>query len=167
MPSTSRTSIFSTLFLLILVATLVEKVEATGIFNGEFYASDLSGNLFKVNTTTGSPTFIGNMGTVMTDIAFSPSGNLFGITFAELFSIDANTAASTRIGNLGVNGANALEFDASGRLFVAISTLLGIVNTTTGATTVIGNMGVSSGGDLAFDVLFWQPVSNYASVPKQ
>lgn len=126
---------------------------ATAIVTGEFFAGDSSGNLYKVNTATGAATFIGNMGTVMTDIAFSPSGSLFGVTFTDLYRIDPNTGASTLIGSLGVNDSNALEFDLNGTLFMASfgSTLLRTVDTTTGATTVVGDMGVSSSGDLAFD----------------
>lgn len=126
---------------------------ATGIATGEFFASDSFGNLYKVNTVTGAATFIGNMGTAMTDIAFSPYGDLFGVTFTHLYRIEPNTAAITLIGSLGVSDSNALAFDINGTLYMATrgSTLLRTVNTTTGATTVVGDMGVSSSGDLAFD----------------
>ena len=146
------------LFLLTLMVMPVEKVQAVSLFTGELFACDSSANLFKVNTATGSATRIGNMGTVMTDIAFSPSGELFGVDDSRLFSIDSTTGASMFIGNLNLglrfNVANALEFSPDGTLFLAnsSSTLLYTVNTTTGATTVVGDMGVSSSGDLAFDV---------------
>jgi sugar lactone lactonase YvrE len=93
------------------------------------------------------------MGAVMTDIAFSPSGTLFGVTPTDLYRIDPDTAASAFVGSLGVDGSNALEFDLNGTLFMAMtnSTLLRTVDTITGATTVVGDMGVSSSGDLAFD----------------
>jgi hypothetical protein len=155
------------LFLLTLLVTPVEKVQATSLFTGEFFACDSSGDLFKINTATGSATLIGNMGAVMTDIAFSPSGELFGVTFTDLYSIDPTTAASTLIGSLGINDSNALEFVPDGRLFLASrnSTLLRTVNTTTGATTVVGDMGVSSSGDLAFDLSSGNLFLSAASFP--
>ena len=155
------------LLLLILMVTPVEKVQATSLFTGEFFACDASGDLLKVNTATGSTTRIGNMGAVMTDIAFSPSGELFGVTFTDLYSIDPTTAASTLIGSLGINDSNALEFAPDGRLFLASrnSTLLRIVDTATGATTVVGDMEVSSSGDLAFDLSSGDLFLSVASVP--
>ena len=90
---------------------------------------------------------------MMTDIAFSPSGELFGVTFTHLYRIDPTTAVSELIGSLGIDAFNALDFAPDGRLFLASrnSTLLRTVNTRTGATTVVGDMGVFSSGDLAFD----------------
>ena len=46
----------------------------------------------------------------MTDIAFSPSGELFGVTFTHLYRIDPTTAVSELIGSLGIDAFNALEF---------------------------------------------------------
>jgi hypothetical protein len=86
----------------------------------------------------------------MTDIAFDPNGNLWGITFGSLYKIDKTTAASTLIGNLGTS-ANSLVFDSSGVLYTANSSLY-TVDTSTGATSLVGNGGdsYSSSGDLAF-----------------
>ena len=164
----ARVITFLALFLLILMVTPVDKVQATSISTGEFFASSASGDLFRVNTATGAATLIGNMGVEMTDIAFSPSGELFGVTFTDLYSIDPNTAASTLIGSLGMDDFNALEFGPDGTLFLASrnATQLRTVNTTTGATTMVGDMGVASSGDLAFDrsseklLLSALPVSN-------
>lgn len=114
------------------------------------WIDDSSGNLGKVDVATGAVTMVGNMGAVMTDIAFDPSGNLFGITFGNLYSIDPVTASSTIIGNLGTS-LNSLVFSSAGTLYGANSSLYSI-NTSTGVASFVGNGGAAynSSGDLAF-----------------
>ncbi len=116
------------------------------------YVHDSAGNLGTVETDTGAVNLIGNMGSVMTDIAFDPSGNLYGVTFSGLYSIDATTGASSFIGNHGVSGANALVFGTGGTLYTAgfSTTNLYSLDVGSGASTLLGNMGFSSAGDLAF-----------------
>ena len=145
----------------------VEKALAVPVFTGEYFAGDQNAGLWKVDTTTGDATLVGTMGTVMTDIAFSPSGDLFGIDFNRLFSIDPTTAASTFIAGLGETFANALDFDAAGTLFSVSSDQLRTVNTSTGAPTLVGNIGFQSSGDLAFapdGTLFMSAVENNSLV---
>lgn len=116
------------------------------------YVDDSSGRLATVDVATGGVNVIGTMGEVMTDIAFSPTGDLYGVSFTGLYSINSSTAATTLIGNLGIGGANALVFSSSGTLYAASnsSNSLYSVNTATGAATSLGNIGYASGGDLAF-----------------
>ncbi len=111
---------------------------------------DSSGNLGTVDVTTGKTDVIGNMGVVMTDIAFDPAGNLYGITFDSLYSISKTTAASKFIGNLGT-GANSLVFDSTETLYAASSSLY-TIDVATGMASRVGNGGdyYSSSGDLAF-----------------
>jgi outer membrane protein assembly factor BamB len=117
------------------------------------FVHDSAGNLGKVDVTTGATTVIGNMGHVMTDIAFDPSGNLYGITFNQFYAINASTAGSTFIGNLGLSAANALVFAADGTLYAASNntSALYTVNTSNGAASFLQSTGHSSGGDLAFN----------------
>lgn len=114
------------------------------------WVGDSSGNLGTVDVATGAATVIGNMGATMTDIAFDPSGNLYGVTFTDLYAINKTTAATTLIGSLGT-AVNSLVFDGSGTLYAANNNLYSI-NTGTGAASLIGNGGApySSSGDLAF-----------------
>ena len=114
------------------------------------WVGDSSGNLGTVDVATGTVNVIGNMGSTMTDIAFDPSGNLYGITFNRLYSINKTNAVSSLIGNLGIS-SNSLVFDSSGTLYTANSSLY-TVNVLTGATTLVGNGGdpYNSSGDLAF-----------------
>jgi hypothetical protein len=117
------------------------------------WVDDASGNLGTVDVATGNVTLIGNTGIVLTDIAFDPSGNLFGISFTNLYKINSTTAATTLVGPHGVPGGNALVFGSDGTLFSAgfSSTSLFRINPATGATTNLGNVGFASGGDLAFN----------------
>lgn len=117
------------------------------------WIDDSSGNLGTYDIATDTVNVIGNMGAVMTDIAFDPSGNLFGLTFTGLYSINPTNANSTLIGNHGISGGNALVFGSDGTLYGAGNgtTNLFSINTSTGVGTVLGNMGFTSAGDLAFN----------------
>lgn len=116
------------------------------------YIHDSLGNLGIVDVPTGTVNGIGNMGVVMTDIAFDPTGNLYGLSFGSLYSINPTTAASSFIGNHGIPGGNALVFGTDGTLYGAgSSSSLYTINTTTGSATSYGNMGFASAGDLAFN----------------
>ncbi|WP_338846671.1 PEP-CTERM sorting domain-containing protein [Massilia sp. W12] len=114
------------------------------------WIGDSSGKLGKVDVATGQVQVIGSMGQAMTDIAFDPQGNLYGINFGQLFRINKTNAQLTLVGNTGV-GMNSLVFDYQGNLYGANNSLYRI-NTNTGAAQLIGNGGAqyASSGDLAF-----------------
>ncbi|MFO0959533.1 MAG: PEP-CTERM sorting domain-containing protein [Isosphaeraceae bacterium] len=135
-----------------LAALILSALPISGWADTILWVDDASGVLGKVNVDTGAVTVVGNMGVVMTDIAFAPNGDLYGITFNGLYRINPTTAAATLIGQLTFAGANALVFGTDGTLYVANSntTSLYRANTSTGAETVLGNIGFSSAGDLAF-----------------
>lgn len=108
--------------------------------------------LANVDVATGTTTVLGNTGLALTDIAFSPTGDLFGISFSNLYKVNSTTGATTLVGSLGgVSGtANALVFGSDGTLYMAGNTLY-TINTSTGASSAIGSgIGYQSGGDLAF-----------------
>jgi cysteine-rich repeat protein len=134
---------------LLLALTLCSGIAIADPF---MHVHDSSGNLAIVDVATGSVNLIGNMGAVMTDIAFDPTGNLYGITFTALYSINPTTAEVIFIGNHSVPSGNALVFGSDGTLYGAgnLSTGLFSINTLTGASTLLGNMGFASAGDLAF-----------------
>src|SRR5262245_19195806 len=117
------------------------------------HVHDAAGVLGTLDVATGTVTVIGNMGVTMTDIAFDPAGNLFGLSFSSLYSINPTTAAVTLIGDHGILGGNALVFASNGTLYGAgfQTTNLFTINPSTGVSSVVGNMGFSSGGDLAFN----------------
>jgi hypothetical protein len=116
------------------------------------YVNDLWGQLGKVDVATGGVTMIGSMGTVMTDIAFDPSGNLWALSFSNFYRIDPTTGNATLVGGHSIPDGNALVFGQDGTLYAAGNylTLLYTINTNTGLATAIGDIGFHSAGDLAF-----------------
>jgi hypothetical protein len=115
------------------------------------WVSTGNAGLATVDVATGATSSIGSTGVALTDIAFDPSGNLYGISFTQLFKVNSSTGTTTLVGGLGtVNGtANALVFGSDGTLYMAGSSLYK-VNTLTGAASSVGSIGFQSGGDLAF-----------------
>jgi hypothetical protein len=119
------------------------------------WIDDAGGNIGTVDVATGNATVIGYAGVVLTDIAFDPSGNLWGVSFTNLYSINKLTGAAAYIGSLGYSGNNALVFSSDGTLYSASSSSKNLytINTSTGAATNLGviNMNNYSSGDLAFN----------------
>ncbi len=117
------------------------------------WIDDDQGRLGTVDVGTGAVTVVGNMGVVMTDIAFAADGTLYGTTFTGLYKINTTTAATTFIGSTGLSGGNALVFGTDGTLYTAAydTSNLYKLNSSTGAATNLGGVGASSAGDLAFN----------------
>lgn len=143
--------IFSLMYL--FLSLLLLSTTAMALPTSPLWIHDSSGNLGTYDIATDTVNVIGNMSSVMTDIAFDPSGNLFGITFTGLYSIDPTNANSTFLGSHGISGGNALVFGSDGTLYGAGNTTTNLfsINTSSGAGSVLGNMGFSSAGDLAFN----------------
>ncbi len=116
------------------------------------YIDDSDGFLGTVNVETGETTVIGYTGVILTDIAFSPAGILYGISFTSIYTIDALTAVPTFIGDHGIAEGNALVFNADGVLYAAGAgtSFLYTINPATGAGQALGDIGFASAGDLAF-----------------
>ena len=140
-----KTALVTGLYLLILVTHFSPANAAPVLWIG-----DSMGTLGTVDAATGNVQVIGNMGRIMTDIAFDPAGNLYGITFDSLYTINKTTAAVSLVGSLGTS-ANSLVFDSAGTLYIANQALY-TVSPLTGVATLVGNGGSPyvSSGDLAF-----------------
>lgn len=59
---------------------------------------------------------IGRLDRVLTDVAFAPSGELFGITFSALYKVDPTSGRTTLVGRLPSSGANGLVARDDGTL---------------------------------------------------
>jgi len=133
------------------VLSFAQDSYATGIF----YVGTGNGDLYIIDIPAGTSNLIGNMGVQMTDVAIDPTtGNLWGISFTQLYSIDKTNANIVLIGTtLGTGDSNALAFSDGGTAYEAgnSSTDLRTVNLATGATSPVGNMGFASSGDLIWD----------------
>ena len=139
------------LSILLLAASVIWSTSAQALPN--LWVSDGSGTLGTVDVATGNVSVIGNMGVTMTDLAFDPSGKLYGISFTNLYQINATNGQASLVGSLGLTGANALVFGTDGTLYAAANntTNLYSINAVTGAATGLGSTGFSSAGDLAFN----------------
>lgn len=120
------------------------------------YLDDSSGALAKVDADTGAATLIGNSSVVLTDIAMNSLGDMYGISFTNLYLVNTISAQTTNLGSFGsgINDLNALTFSSNGTLYAAgnSDTKIYTINTATGAATALsGSTGVYSAGDLAFN----------------
>ncbi|WP_353621251.1 cadherin domain-containing protein [Labrenzia sp. R4_1] len=123
-----------------------------GLTKTSFYYSDDDGEIHLISSD-GSDVVIGSTGVgAMTDIALDNSGNLYGITFNKLYSIDPDTGEATKISSSRFGTSmNALEFGPDGTLYAADSSgKLYTVDVNDGSLTKIGKMEYGSAGDLAF-----------------
>ena len=119
------------------------------------FGADSSSALFRIDPRSGAATLVGPTGiSGMTDIAFTPNGKLYGVSFTQLYAIDARTGRARPIGSgLGMGSVNALASDARGHLYAASTGGdFGSVSTGTGRATRLGSYGpgIGSWGDLAF-----------------
>jgi len=116
------------------------------------WAHDAAGQLGTVDLADSTVKITGNMGVVMTDIAYDPDGNLWGISTTDLYRINPATAGTTLVGAHNIPQGNALVFGTDGLLYAAggTSTKLFTLNPATGSGTSIGSTGFFSAGDLAF-----------------
>lgn len=121
----------------------------------EIFIHDAS-KLGRLDVATGGITVVGNLArargsAVFTDIAFAPDGDLWGITFTDVYQIDPITAGTTHVGSHNVNGANSLTFGEDGRLFAASHSRSNLyeIDLDTGLGIDLGNMGYASSGDMA------------------
>ncbi|WFE87585.1 cadherin domain-containing protein [Roseibium porphyridii] len=117
-----------------------------------FYYSDDDGELHLIGAD-GSDAVIGSTGVgPLTDIALDPDGNLYGVSFSHLYSVDPQTGAATQIStSFFPSSINALEFGPDGTLYAAGgSGELFTIDADTGVATLVGDMDYSSAGDLAF-----------------
>ncbi len=115
--------------------------------------------LYQVNpSSTGIDLLVGTIRTsgdmqpVITDIALSPSGTLYGASFNALYLLNKDTAVAELIGSgFGVTAVNALAFDRDGSLFGATNSgQFLLIDMATGVATVVGSFGsgFTSSGDI-------------------
>jgi hypothetical protein len=122
------------------------------------YVSTSRGEVGSVDEATGAYTpLLNSIG--FTDIALDPAGDLWGITFSNLYSIDLTTNTTNLVGGLGGGGMNGLGFSNDGNLYGTGRNGFYSIDTNTGAASQIASIsGFSSSGDLEYDKtrdLFW------------
>jgi hypothetical protein len=120
----------------------------TSSVDGTIYANT-SDALYRVDPVTFAVTKVGNFnaGDQMTDVAVTPAGAVYGVSFTALYSINKTTGKATFVASVGGNGNNSLTFLPSGDLQAADSNGdVKRINPATGAVTNVGNYGGNMGG---------------------
>jgi DNA-binding beta-propeller fold protein YncE len=101
-------------------------------------ANDPGTTVFTINPATAATAVIGSHGLQIPDIAFAPSGVLYGwnelSSADQLVRIDLGTGAATTVGSCGVSTAKTgLGVDASGQAWMKPATMLYRVDRASGA----------------------------------
>jgi streptogramin lyase len=123
-----------------------------------YYIDDDWGNIFSVDPTTGNAVYRCTTNQIMNDIAFSPTGVLYGAgSDGSLYKININTGQTTWIGFLMAGGqsvyVNGLEFNKDGTLYASGYSTIYKVNPMSGACQAVVALApqYQSAGDMAFD----------------
>lgn len=152
-----------------LLSCLLLSVAATSALTtsaqaGTFYVSTNDYQIGAFDDLTGSYTQLASTPT-FTDIALSPSEQLFGITFNKLYSVDLDSGTNNYVGRLEKRkrgkgkSLNALGFSNDGKLYGTGGSSFYSIDTSSGrASRISSNSGFSSSGDIVFDAardIFW------------
>lgn len=118
----------------------------------QLFLHDADGTLGTLDVATGKVTTVGSTGVALTDIAADAKGQLYGMSFDNLYRIDKLTAVATLVGSTGIAGGNGLTFGPGGQLYGVgdQTTSLFRIDPTTGQGQALGSTGRFADGDLAF-----------------
>jgi hypothetical protein len=131
---------------------------ATGVANlmalafasdGTLYSASWATNsLYKINSLTGTASFVGALGVGgIMDLDFDSEGNLYGLS-DSLYKIDVSTGHGTLVTHLDNTCLMGMAIDASNRFlatdYCSGNTPLYQINTSTGALTSLGATGISA-----------------------
>jgi Tol biopolymer transport system component len=89
------------------------------------YLSDNLGQLFEGNKPTKLEK-VADLDEVMTDLAMADNGDLYGISFNNLYKIDPQTGTTEYISSPGISEANGFEISDSGVAYVTSASKRGI-----------------------------------------
>ncbi len=150
--------------------------------SGAFYGITKTGDLYKIDLTDGTASFIVSANAPVSNITFNPITNelwasayiTFGGNKDRVFKINKSTGDTTIIGNTGFSTVNyALVFDEFGNLYAVTGPTNQIYNfiqidTLTGVGTVIGSVGYKNITGLTY---LWDGVTsvkgnNISSLPE-
>ncbi len=123
----------------------------------QLLGSSFDGNVYTIDKVTGAAKLIANVPFYITDIAYSPAGELFGIGDVSFFRVDKATGKGSRVSIFNFFGTTALEFGADGTLYGATQKgdlgdgIFMKIDEQAGVGTMVGRFSMGSSGDLAFD----------------
>ena len=137
---------------LIVIVALTWLVRIASAHATLMHVVDAYGNLATVDVLSGEVNVIGNTGAILTDIAFNPDGDLYGLSWTNFYEIDLDSGVATNLGAHGIWSANALVFSPDGIAYAAgQNNNLYTIDIATGAASIHHNTGTYAYGDLAFN----------------
>ncbi len=109
--------------------------------------------LYRIDPNTLAVTTVGSFGIAdsITDLALTPSGVLYAVSFTKIYTVDKATAAATPIITLSGTGNDGMTFLPNGKLIAGDSAGdVKLIDPATGAFSTIGNYGngLKTAGDL-------------------
>ena len=123
------------------------------------YFSTSTGYIARYDLTSRAVTVVSSTSLNITDIAFSPDGQLYAVTYNSLYRIDSGTGSATLVGALtglpyytGFTGATGFDISPSGVALITSSVVRDIaqVNLVTGSLEFAGYVPLRTTGDIAF-----------------
>ncbi|MGB0660544.1 MAG: hypothetical protein ACPGNV_10220 [Mangrovicoccus sp.] len=123
---------------------------ATPAWAEQIFFADQNGRLGYNDNASGEMIMVGQMPQAMTDIAFTPDGEFYGITADAIYRINPETAETQLIGEHGIPNADGLTAGPKGRLFAVSSSeeWLYRLDTQDGYSEEIESFEIRSGGGL-------------------
>lgn len=109
--------------------------------------------LYRIDPNTLAVTTVGSFGIAdsITDLALTPSGVLYAVSFTKIYTVDKATAAATPVITLSGTGNDGMTFLPNGKLLAGDSAGdVKLIDPATGAFSTIGNYGngLKTAGDL-------------------
>ncbi|HKO50175.1 MAG TPA: hypothetical protein VJV79_20735 [Polyangiaceae bacterium] len=137
-----------------------------GCSTGRSFFANTADALYSIDLSVTPPTAtrIGGLTTVLTDIAQTLDGRLFGVSSGALFLVDPATAQLSEVGEFtSAFGANGLTEAPDGTLYASVGSNLYRVDPSSAATDLVGSFGpdISSSGDLVWGPLGAVFLSDY------
>jgi hypothetical protein len=138
----------------------------------ELVYANTSSTLYRVDLSGAEPvvTQVGSFGAQITDIAETPEGAVYGISFHQFYEINADTGQATYRFDLGVNSMNGLTMAPTGEIFCGsgtgsdstfstIGSLYLVPSELQGSLTHVGRFGEADGTAMASSGdIVWGPL---------
>ena len=107
----------------------------------KLYFSDAKNRLYSIDSSSNklAPKLIGVLSVAMSDMALSPDGQLYGISYDALYKINAKTGQATLIADHTFAGANGFFIGPDGTAYISSNAYVGTytLNLATGETSVL------------------------------
>ena len=132
-----------------ILAGLFLAISINSFSQQPIFATNSVGDLYSFDLANCTRHFIGSTGLQFSEIAFTPNGQLWGITDGKLFIIDTATARAALTGITGLGYVSLVGLD-NNTLLAEYDKKLYSINTVSGASSYIDTIGFHADGDLTW-----------------